>query len=99
MSYLNKMYSNKSLNSAPQNSAASDKNPNRVAGGLKAQGVDTFEMLGEDGAIQRIPTHAYVQSLEEQIRKQRAAMTVLERKLARHTKSLESLETFIRTSR
>jgi hypothetical protein len=87
------------LNSAPQNSAASDKNPNRVAGGLKAQGVDTFEMLGEDGAIQRIPTHAYVQSLEEQIRKQRAAMTVLERKLARHTKSLESLETFIRTAR
>jgi len=98
MSYLNKMYSNKSLNSA-QPSQSSDKNPNRVAGGLKAQGVDTFEMLGEDGAIQRIPTHAYVQSLEEQIRKQRAAMTVLERKLARHTKSLESLETFIRTAR
>ena len=99
MNYLNKMYSNKSLKSTGSIQSSSDKNPNRVAGGLKGQGVDTFEMLGEDGAIQRIPTHAYVQSLEEQIRKQRAAMTVLERKLARQGKSLESLETFIRTSR
>ena len=89
------MYSNKSLNSA-QPSQSSDKNPNRVAGGLRGQGVDTFEMLGEDGAIQKIPTHAYVQSLEEQLRKQRSAITVLERKLARQGKSLESLESFIR---
>ena len=96
MSYLNKMYGS---NPQAPSQSSSDKNPNRVAGGLKAQGVDTFEMLGEDGSIQRIPTQAYVQSLEEQIRKQRAAITVLERKLARHTKSLESLETFIRTSR
>ena len=79
-----------------QTQSSSDKNPNRVAGGLKAQGVDTFEMLGENGAVQKIPTHAYVQSLEEQIRKQRAAMVVLERKLARHTKTLESLDTFVR---
>jgi hypothetical protein len=80
-----------------QTQSLSDKNPNRVAGGLRAQGVDTFEMLGEDGAVQKIPTHAYVQSLEEQIRKQRAAITVLERKQARHIKTLESLDTFVRS--
>ena len=76
----------------------SDKNPNRVSGGLRAQGVDTFEMLGEDGSVQKIPTHAYVQSLEEQIRKQKAAIDVLERKLSRQSKSIETIETFIRTT-
>jgi len=38
-----------------------------------------------------------VQSLEDQIRKQRSAITVLERKLARQTKTLESLDTFVRS--
>lgn len=93
MSYLNKMYGR---NKPVQTQSSSNKNPNRVAGGLRGQGVDTFEMLGEDGSIQKIPTHAYVQSLEEQIKKQRAAITVLERKLARQSKTLESLETFVR---
>ena len=83
-------------NKPVQTQSSSNKNPNRVAGGLRGQGVDTFEMLGEDGSIQKIPTHAYVQSLEEQIKKQRAAITVLERKLARQSKTLESLETFVR---
>lgn len=93
MSYLNKMYGR---NKPAQTQSSSDKNPNRVAGGLRGQGVDTFEMLGEDGSVQKIPTHAYVQSLEEQIKKQRAAINVLERKLARQSKTLESLDTFVR---
>tara|TARA_B110000503_G_scaffold34809_1_gene56758 strand:+ start:2049 stop:2321 length:273 start_codon:yes stop_codon:yes gene_type:complete len=80
----------------PQQSQSSDKNPNRVAGGLRAQGVDTFEMLGEDGSIQKIPTQAYVQSLEDQIRKQRAVMDVLERKLNRCDRSIQTLEAFMR---
>ena len=76
----------------------SDKNPNRVAGGLRAQGVDMFEMLGEDGSIQKIPTEAYVRSLEEQSRKQRAAITVLERKLTRCETAIEQLKSIIKTS-
>ena len=76
----------------------SDKNPNRVAGGLRAQGVDMFEMLGEDGSIQKIPTEAYVRSLEEQSRKQRAAITVLERKLTRCETAIEQLKSMIKTS-
>ena len=93
MSYLNKMYGRKSV----PTQSSSEKNPNRVAGGLRAQGVDTFEMLGEDGSVQKIPTEAYVRSLEEQIRKQRAAISVLERQVSRQTKTLESLDAFVRS--
>jgi hypothetical protein len=80
MSYLSKMYGNKSPQPVTKES---NKNPNRVAGGLRAQGVDTLTILGEDGQERHIPSQRYVQSLEEQIKKQRAAITVLERKLAR----------------
>ena len=93
MSYLNKMYGRKAVTPQP----TAEKNPNRVAGGLRGQGVDTFEMLGEDGSIQKIPTEAYVRSLEEQIRKQRAAISVLERQVSRQTKTLESLDAFVRS--
>ena len=89
MSYLNKMYGRK----APSPSqSSSDKNPNRVTGGLKGQGVDHLTMLGEDGAQQKIPTLRYVQSLEEQLRKQRSAISVLERKLSRQDTSITNLQ-------
>jgi len=94
MSYLNQMYGRKA---APTQSK-SEKNPNRVAGGLRGQGADMFEMLGEDGAVKKIPTEAYVRSLEEQIRKQRAAIDVLERKLSRQDKSIQTIEAFMRQS-
>ena len=94
MSYLNKMYGR---NKPAQTQSSSEKNPNRVAGGLRAQGVDTFEMLGEDGSVQKIPTQAYVQSLEEQLRKQRVAIATLERKLSRQDSSLSALETIVRS--
>lgn len=68
-----------------------DKNPNRVTGGLRAQGVDRFTMVAEDGSSKEIPTLEYVRSLEEQSRKQRAAIDVLERKLARHDRTIEQL--------
>jgi thiamine kinase-like enzyme len=74
----------------------SDKNPNRVTGGLRAQGVDRFTMLGEDGSQQEVPSLEYVRSLEEQSKKQRAAIDVLERKLSRQQKSLEALENYVR---
>jgi|TARA_B100001094_G_scaffold177495_1_gene171442 hypothetical protein len=80
-----------------QSSNTSDKNPNRVSGGLKGQGVDHIVMVSEDGAENQIPTQRYVQSLEDQIRKQRTAITVLERKLARQTKTVESLDAFVRS--
>ena len=92
MSYLNQMYGRKAPS---QTQSKSDKNPNRVAGGLRAQGVDTFEMLGEDGSVQKIPTIEYVRSLEEQSKKQRAAITVLERKLTRLDTAFQQLQSSI----
>jgi len=91
MSYLNKMYGRQSKNTLP----STDKNPNRVTGGLKAQGVDRFTMVSEDGSKQEIPTVEYVQSLEDQSRKQRAAINVLERKLARQETAIEQLRSMI----
>ena len=80
----------------PAENSSQDKNPNRVSGGLKAQGADHFEMLGEDGYVQKIPTQRYVQSLEDQSRKQRAAITVLERKLTRCETAIEQLKGMVR---
>lgn len=75
----------------------SEKNPNRVTGGLRAQGVDHFSMLGEDGVERQIPTQRYVQSLEEQLRKQRAVTDVLERKLTRLQTSFDALQNSLRS--
>lgn len=92
MSYLNKMYGRKST---PKKTTESSKNPNRVAGGLRAQGVDTLTILGEDGASQELPSLAYVRSLEEQSKKQRAAINVLERKLTRCETTIQQLQSAI----
>lgn len=43
------------------------KNPNRVLGGLKGAGVNSFTMLDEDGMEKQIPTQAYVFALEEKL--------------------------------
>jgi len=92
MNYLAKMYSRKKQTAE---SSQPDKNPNRVSGGLKAQGGDHFTMIAENGLEQQIPTQRYVQSLEDQSRKQRAAITVLERKLTRVEAALEQLKGMI----
>ena len=97
MSYLSKMYGRQAKTSLPT-ASESDKNPNRVTGGLKAQGVDRFTMLGEDGTQQEVPSLQYVTSLEEQSRKQRAAITVLERKLTCCETAIEQLRTIISRS-
>lgn len=71
MSYLSKMYGAKT-----PRGIVKDKNPNRVLGGLKGAGVNSFTMLGEDEQEKHIPTYAYVQALEEKLR--RLEQTVLE---------------------
>ncbi len=94
MSFLTQMYGRKQV---PALEKSSDKNPNRVTGGLRAQGADHFSMLGEDGVERQIPTQKYVQSLEEQLRKQRAVTDVLERKLTRLQTSFDALQNSLRT--
>ena len=84
------MYGRKSPD---QTQSSSKKNPNRVTGGLRAQGVDTVTMLGEDGSQMEVPSLQYVRSLEEQSKKQRAALNVLERKVARQDTLIQQLMT------
>jgi hypothetical protein len=90
MNYLKQMYGKNSTSAE-----SSNKNPNRVTGGLRAQGVDRFTMIAEDGSSQELPSLAYVRSLEEQSRKQRAALDILERKLARQEAAIENLSAVI----
>lgn len=89
MSYLSKMYGRKPQ---VQTQSSSDKNPNRVTGGLRAQGVDTLTLLGEDGSQKEIPTVEYVRSLEDQSKKQRAQINVLERRLTRLDTAFNALQ-------
>lgn len=81
MSYLNKMYGSKQA----QTQSSSNKNPNRVLGGLRGQGVNTMTVLGEDGTQHTIPSQKYVEGLEEKLRSTEARLTVVEKQLRRMT--------------
>jgi len=93
MSYLNTMYGRKK---SPQ-ATIEDKNPNRVMGGLRAQGVDSYKILGEDGMEKEIPTQRYVRSLEDKLRSQSAIIEQLQKQSNRLSRNLEALETLIRS--
>jgi len=80
MSYLNKMYGR---NKQDQIQSSSDKNPNRVLGGLRGQGADMMTVLGEDGTQHTIPSQKYVQGLEEKLRLQDNRIARLETQLRR----------------
>jgi hypothetical protein len=82
-------------NGTTQSAALPEKNPNRVSGGLKAQGQDSFTMLGEDGFEKEVPTQRYVKSLEEQSRKMRTDIGLLERKLARQETNVQRLAAIV----
>ena len=56
-------------------------------------------MLGEDGSEQQIPTQRYVQSLEDQLKKQRVAVDILERKISKQRTSIDAIENYIRNNR
>lgn len=98
MNFLNRMYG-RSAKREIEKSSVNEKNPNRVSGGLKGQGLDHYLLISEDGMEQQVPSHRYVQSLEEQLRKHRAAINVLERKLSRIEKDFESTKTTIQKIR
>ncbi len=83
------MYGSKNKDSSTQ--PTSGKNPNRVTGGIKGQGVDHIVMVSEDGFESQVPTHKYVQSLDEQLRKLRSTVSVLERKLSRYDTAITNL--------
>lgn len=87
MTFLNKMYGK-----VPQFDKKTDKNPNRVAGGLRAQGVDHFIMIAEDGSEKEIPSQRYVQSLEERILMQQQEIKKLQRLNSRILSEMQNLK-------
>ena len=91
------MYGKNKVTNKPEE--VSEKNPNRVTGGLKAQGVDHYSVIAEDGSTQKIPSQRYVQSLEEQVRNQRSAINTLERKASRLEQSVRALEVTVHNLR
>ena len=94
MSYLNTMYGRKASPAKTE-----DKNPNRVMGGLRAQGVDSYKILGEDGMEKEIPTHRYVRSLEDKLRAQSVVIEQLQKQISRVSRNQETLENFIKSKR
>lgn len=95
MSYLNKMYGRSPNESEPQ----SAKNPNRVMGGLRAQGVDSYKILGEDGFEKEIPTQRYVRSLEDKLKAQSSVIESLQKQVNRLNRNQETLENIVRSSK
>jgi hypothetical protein len=95
MSYLNTMYGRKKTSPAK----TEDKNPNRVMGGLRAQGVDSYKILGEDGMEKEIPTQRYVRSLEDKLRAQSVVIEQLQKQISRVSRNQETLENFIKSKR
>ena len=69
--------------SQPQQSRSSDKNPNRVLGGLRGQGADMMSILREDGTEHKVPSQKYVQGLEDKLRTTEARLTTLEKHVRR----------------
>jgi hypothetical protein len=94
MSYLNKMYGR-----SAQPAKTEDKNPNRVMGGLRAQGVDSYRILGEDGVEKEIPTQRYVRSLEDKLKAQSVVIESLQKQINRLSRNQETLETIIRSTK
>jgi len=70
---------------------ALEKNPNRVAGGIRGSGTDTVIFVDESGQERHIPTKRYIAALEEQIKTQRSHITSLETKLNRLSRDFQSL--------
>ena len=90
MNPLKRMY-----NSTSQNAMPPEKNPNRVSGGLRAQGQDSFMMLGEDGFDKEVPSQRYVKSLEDQVKKLREETQLTNRKLARQDTNVQRLSAIV----
>ena len=62
---------------------ASNKNPNRVAGGIRGSGTDMVIVVDESGQERHIPTKKYITALEDQIRLERNRISILDTKLTR----------------
>ena len=79
MGNIQRQYSQKPTNKTTGN----NKNPNRVAGGIKGAGADHFISLGEDGTQNKLPSYHYVQALERKIALQQQRINEINKKMSR----------------
>ena len=79
MGNIQRQYSQKPTNKT----ASNNKNPNRVAGGIKGAGADHFISLGEDGTQNKLPSYHYVQALERKIALQQQRINEINKKMSR----------------
>ena len=79
MNEIQRQFSRVTISAQP----ASNKNPNRVAGGIKGSGTDMVTVVDESGQERHIPTKKYITALEDQIRLERNRISSMETKLNR----------------
>ena len=79
MNEIQRQFSRVTISAAP----VSNKNPNRVAGGIKGSGTDMVTVVDESGQERHIPTKKYITALEDQIRLERNRISSMETKLNR----------------
>ena len=87
MSFLKRMYQRAAT------SPVSNKNPNRVSGGLRAQGVDKVTFVTETGTEQSVATSKYVQSLEERVRANSKRIQSMEARIAQLARQQQTRNT------
>ena len=79
MKQIQRQYSQRPTQKQPSN----NKNPNRVAGGIKGAGSDHFISLGEDGVQNKLLSYHYVQALERKIALQQQKISEISKKMSR----------------
>ena len=79
MNEIQRQFSRVTISAQP----VSNKNPNRVAGGIKGSGTDMVTVVDESGQERHIPTKKYITALEDQIRLERNRISSMETKLNR----------------
>jgi hypothetical protein len=79
MDEIQRQFSRVTISAQP----VSNKNPNRVAGGIKGSGTDMVTVVDESGQERHIPTKKYITALEDQIRLERNRISSMETKLNR----------------
>lgn len=78
---------------------APKKNPNRVAGGLRAQGADTIAVYDEYGNMLHVPSEKFVKSLEDRIRNQQIEIRNLNKKYTKLQRMVEQTERAVNNMR
>lgn len=87
--FLHSMYSSQS--------SAVNKNPNRVMGGLRAHGMNSYTIIAEDGSEQAVPSQRYVETLEQKVAEQSNVIKEMQKNLQRVNRNLNNLHNQINT--